>query len=228
MLKRQGKLSETDARRFFQQLIDGVEYCHKEGVVHRDLRMEHLLLDGSIYSPILKITGFGYSKSEILDSQPKSHVGTPAYISPEVLMSKDSTSYDGQAMDVWACGVILFLMLTGAFPFQDSGKLTSKMLKDMKNGRVHYPPGAHVHAAARDLIKKILKPDPKQRATLAEIQQHQWVMAAQASPKKLASVSSQSPEEIVRIVKAARIEPVAAAKRSNSATIEDEVTWPEE
>ena len=85
-----------------------------------------------------------------------------------------------------------------------------------------------MHAAARDLIKKILKPDPTQRATLAEIQQHQWVLAAQASPKKLASVSSQSPEEIVRIVKAARIEPVAAAKRSNSATIEDEVTWPEE
>jgi len=206
-----------------------VEYCHKEGVVHRDLRMEHLLLDGSIYSPILKITGFGYSKSEILDSQPKSHVGTPAYISPEVLMSKDSTSYDGQAMDVWACGVILFLMLTGAFPFQDNGKLlTSKMLTDMKTGNVQYPKGVRVHAAARDLIKKILKPDPRKRATLAEIQQHQWVMAAQASPKKLTSVSSQSPEEIVRIVKAARIEPVAAAKRSNSATIEDEVTWPEE
>ena len=99
--------------RFFQQLVDAVAYCHKEGVVHRDLRMEHLLLDGSIYSPLLKLTGFGYSKSEILDSQPKSNVGTPAYVPPEVLMARDSKSYDGQAMDVWACGVILFLMLTG-------------------------------------------------------------------------------------------------------------------
>jgi len=199
-------------------------------VVHRDLRMEHLLLDGSIYSPVLKITGFGYSKSEILDSQPKSNVGTPAYVPPEVLMARDTKSYDGQAMDVWACGVILFLMLTGSFPFQDGtngGMLTRKMMRDVTTGRITYPHGAHVPAAARDLIKKILTPDPKQRATLAQIQQHKWVMAAQSSPKKLGSVSSQSPEEIARIVKAARIEPVSA-KRSNSATIEDEVTWPEE
>ena len=81
--------------------------------MHRDLRMEHLLLNGSAYEPILKLTGFGYSKSEILDSQPKSNVGTPAYVPPEVLMARDAKSYDGQAMDVWACGVILFLMLTG-------------------------------------------------------------------------------------------------------------------
>ena len=214
--------------RFFQQLIDGVEYCHREGVVHRDLRMEHLLLDGSIYSPVLKITGFGYSKSEILDSQPKSSVGTPAYVPPEVLMAKDSKSYDGQAMDVWACGVILFLMLTGSFPFQNGsngGLLTRKMIRDVNTGRLHYPQGVHVHAAARDLLKKILTPNPKERATLAQIQQHKWVMADQASPKKLGSVSSQSPEDIARIVNAARIEPV---QRSNSATIEDEVTWPEE
>lgn len=217
--------------RFFQQLIEGVEYCHKEGVVHRDLRMEHLLLDGSIYSPILKITGFGYSKSNILDSQPKSNVGTPAYVPPEVLMARDSKSYDGEAMDVWACGVILFLMLTGSFPFQDGtngGMLTRKMMRDVTTGRLHYPRDVPVHAAARDLIKKILTPDPKQRYTLAQIQQHKWVMAAQSSPKKLGSVSSQSPEEIARIVKAARIKPVAPAKRSNSATIEDEVIWPEE
>ena len=134
-------------------------------------------------------------------------------------------------MDVWACGVILFLMLTGSFPFQDGtngGMLTRKMMRDVTTGRLHYPRDVPVHAAARDLIKKILTPDPKQRYTLAQIQQHKWVMAAQSSPKKLGSVSSQSPEEIARIVKAARIKPVAPAKRSNSATIEDEVIWPEE
>ena len=192
--------------------------------------MEHLLLDGSIYSPVLKITGFGYSKSEILDSQPKSNVGTPAYVPPEVLMARDSKSYDGQAMDVWACGVILFLMLTGAFTFQDGtngGMLTRKMMRDVTTGRLHYPQGSHVPVPARDLIKKILNPDPKARITLADIQQHKWVMAAQASPKKLGSASTQSPEEIARIVKAARID-VPNARRSNSATIEDEVTWPEE
>ena len=212
--------------RYFQQLIDGVQYCHQQGVVHRDLRMEHLLLDGSVYSPILKITGFGYSKSEILDSQPNSNVGTPAYVPPEVLMAKNNKGYDGQAMDVWACGVILFLMLTGAFPFQDGsngGMLTRKMMRDVTTGRVTYPQGSHVHAAARELIKKILAPDPKQRATLAQIQEHKWVMAAQPSPKKLGSVSSQSPEDITRIVKAARVQPL---NRNHSGLIEDQVTWP--
>lgn len=77
--------------------------------------MDHLLLDGSIYSPVLKLTGFGFSKSNILDSQPCSNVGTPAYVSPEVLTSRDNKTYDGQALDMWACGVILFYMLTGTF-----------------------------------------------------------------------------------------------------------------
>lgn len=217
--------------RYFQQLIDGVQYCHKEGIVHRDLRMEHLLLDGSIYSPTLKITGFGYSKSEILDSQPCSNVGTPAYVPPEVLMAKNGTKgYDGQAMDVWACGVILFKMLTGAFPFQDgphANQLTRKMMRDVAAGRVRYPQDARVHPAAQKLIKLMLNPDPKQRATLAQIQEHKWVMAAQASPKKLGTVSSQSPEEISRIVKAARVQPVTATCNSSGQTLfEDEVNWP--
>lgn len=214
--------------RYFQQLIDGVQYCHQEGIIHRDLRMEHLLLDGSIYSPTLKITGFGYSKSEILDSQCVSTVGTPAYVPPEVLLAKENTrGYDGKAMDVWACGVILFKMLTGAFPFVDGANagLSKKMIRDMASGRVHYPQGARVPSAARELIKMVLNPDPKQRATLEQIQEHKWVMAAQASPKKLGTVSSQSPEEIGRIVKAATVQPLTASS-NDSGLIEDQVSWP--
>lgn len=134
-------------RRFFQQLVDAVAYCHKEGVVHRDLRMEHLLLDGSIYSPLLKLTGFGYSKSEILDSQPKSNVGTPAYVPPEVLMARDSKSYDGQAMDVWACGVILFLMLTGKHHDSNcSGWSSALFLHQRRGGGILGSPQVVVHS----------------------------------------------------------------------------------
>ena len=68
--------------RFFQQLVEGVEHCHSQGVVHRDLRLEHLLLDGNFMKPTLKITGFGYSKSNILDSLPKTTVGAPTYTPP--------------------------------------------------------------------------------------------------------------------------------------------------
>ena len=214
--------------RYFQQLIDGVQYCHQEGIAHRDLRMEHLLLDGSVYSPTLKITGFGYSKSEILDSQCCSTVGTPAYVPPEVLLPKGNMrGYDGKAMDVWACGVILFKMLTGAFPFQDGTNrgLTKKIIRDMTTGRVQYPQGVRVHPAARELIKMVLNPNPKQRATLEQIQEHKWVMAAQPSPRKLGTVSSQSPEEIKRIVKAARVQPLTASC-NDAGLIEDQVAWP--
>ncbi|AQK62652.1 Serine/threonine-protein kinase SRK2E [Zea mays] len=86
------RFSEDEARYFFQQLISGVSYCHSMQVCHRDLKLENTLLDGSD-APRLKICDFGYSKSSVLHSQPKSTVGTPAYIAPEVLLKKE---YDGK------------------------------------------------------------------------------------------------------------------------------------
>ncbi|KAG8641027.1 hypothetical protein MANES_13G096300v8 [Manihot esculenta] len=110
-----GRFSEDETRFFFQQLISGVSYCHSMQICHRDLKMENTLLDGST-SPRLKICDFGYSKSSVLHSQPKSTVGTPAYIAPEVLSRKE---YDGKIADVWSCGVTLYVMLVGAYPFED-------------------------------------------------------------------------------------------------------------
>ncbi|XP_042464134.1 serine/threonine-protein kinase SAPK10-like isoform X2 [Zingiber officinale] len=113
-----GRFSEDEARFFFQQLISGVSYCHSMQVCHRDLKLENTLLDGSV-APRLKICDFGYSKSSVLHSQPKSTVGTPAYIAPEVLRKKE---YDGKIADVWSCGVTLYVMLVGAYPFEDPEK----------------------------------------------------------------------------------------------------------
>nr|XP_043627553.1 serine/threonine-protein kinase SAPK3-like isoform X2 [Erigeron canadensis] len=89
-----GRFSEDEARFFFQQLISGVSYCHSMEICHRDLKLENTLLDGS-RTPRLKICDFGYSKSGLLHSQPKSTVGTPAYIAPEVLSRKE---YDGKVL----------------------------------------------------------------------------------------------------------------------------------
>ncbi|KAH9711730.1 protein kinase domain-containing protein [Citrus sinensis] len=110
-----GRFSEDEARFFFQQLISGVSYCHAMQVCHRDLKLENTLLDGSP-APRLKICDFGYSKSSVLHSQPKSTVGTPAYIAPEVLLRHE---YDGKIADVWSCGVTLYVMLVGGYPFED-------------------------------------------------------------------------------------------------------------
>jgi serine/threonine-protein kinase SRK2 len=77
-----GRFGEDEARFFFQQLVSGLEYCHHHGVAHRDLKLENTLIDGST-TPRLKICDFGYSKHSLIDSEPKSTVGTPAYIAPE-------------------------------------------------------------------------------------------------------------------------------------------------
>jgi serine/threonine-protein kinase SRK2 len=110
-----GRFSEAEARYFFQQLICGVDYCHSLQICHRDLKLENTLLDGSP-APLLKICDFGYSKSSLLHSRPKSTVGTPAYIAPEVLSRRE---YDGKHADVWSCGVTLYVMLVGGYPFED-------------------------------------------------------------------------------------------------------------
>ncbi|XP_021889857.1 serine/threonine-protein kinase SRK2A-like [Carica papaya] len=117
-----GRFSEDEARYFFQQLISGVNYCHSMQICHRDLKLENTLLDGSP-APRLKICDFGYSKSSLLHSRPKSTVGTPAYIAPEVLSRRE---YDGKLADVWSCGVTLYVMLVGAYPLRIT-------LKEVKN-----------------------------------------------------------------------------------------------
>ncbi|KAK4477746.1 hypothetical protein RD792_017007, partial [Penstemon davidsonii] len=99
----------------FDQICTAGRFSEDEQICHRDLKLENTLLDGSP-SPRLKICDFGYSKSSVLHSVAKSTVGTPAYIAPEVLSRRE---YDGKLADVWSCGVTLYVMLVGAYPFED-------------------------------------------------------------------------------------------------------------
>jgi serine/threonine-protein kinase SRK2 len=106
-----GRFSEDEGRFFFQQLISGVSYCHSMEICHRDLKLENTLLDGSP-TPRLKICDFGYSKSALLHSIPKSTVGTPAYIAPEVLQRKE---YDGKVFSSLRSDVQCLESFIGAF-----------------------------------------------------------------------------------------------------------------
>ncbi|KAF6156673.1 hypothetical protein GIB67_017809 [Kingdonia uniflora] len=111
----QGKLSERESRRHFQQLIDAVDYCHSKGVYHRDLKPENLLLDSQ---GNLKVSDFGLSALsqegvELLHTT----CGTPNYVAPEVLSHQ---GYDGSAADVWSCGVILYVLMAGYLPFDET------------------------------------------------------------------------------------------------------------
>ncbi|KAH9664515.1 serine/threonine-protein kinase SAPK2 [Citrus sinensis] len=156
-----GRFSEDEARYFFQQLISGVSYCHSMQICHRDLKLENTLLDGS-KAPRLKICDFGYSKSSVLHSQPKSTVGTPAYIAPEVLSRKE---YDGKIADVWSCGVTLYVMLVGAYPFEDPEDPRNFKKTIQRILSVHYsiPGYVRVSLECRHLLSRIFVADPEKK-----------------------------------------------------------------
>ncbi|XWS33656.1 hypothetical protein CRYUN_Cryun22dG0101200 [Craigia yunnanensis] len=169
-----GRFNEDEARFFFQQLISGVSYCHAMQVCHRDLKLENTLLDGSP-APRLKICDFGYSKSSVLHSQPKSTVGTPAYIAPEVLLKKE---YDGKIADVWSCGVTLYVMLVGAYPFEDPDepKDFRKTIQRILTVQYSIPDVVQISRECQHLISRIFVADPTARITIPEIRNHEWFL----------------------------------------------------
>ncbi|OWM65262.1 hypothetical protein CDL15_Pgr008852 [Punica granatum] len=107
------RVQEEEARKFFQQIISGLEYCHKYRVVHRDLKPENLLLDSN---GNLKIADFGLSNIMLDGHFLKTSCGSPNYAAPEVISGK---LYAGPEIDVWSCGVILYALLAGTLPFDD-------------------------------------------------------------------------------------------------------------
>nr|XP_048333706.1 CBL-interacting serine/threonine-protein kinase 21 isoform X2 [Ziziphus jujuba var. spinosa] len=121
-------LSEAEARKVFQQLIDAVDYCHNKGVYHRDLKPENLLLDSK---GNVKVSDFGLSALHKPGNLLSTACGSPSYVAPELLLSK---GYDGAAADIWSCGVILFELLSGYLPFDDRNliNLYKKEIKDTK------------------------------------------------------------------------------------------------
>ncbi|KAL9681278.1 hypothetical protein QQ045_013060 [Rhodiola kirilowii] len=160
-----GRLSESESRRYFQQLIEGVEYCHSKGVYHRDLKPENLLLD-SLGN--LKISDFGLSA---LPEQGvailKTTCGTPNYVAPEVLNHK---GYNGALADVWSCGVILYVLMAGYLPYDelDLTTLYSKIERAEYSCPTWFPVGA------KSLIYKILDPNPDTRISIADIKDDEW------------------------------------------------------
>lgn len=129
-----GKLKEDVARKYFQQLIAAVDFCHSRGVYHRDLKPENLLLDEN---GNLKVSDFGLSalfESKRQDGLLHTTCGTPAYVAPEVINKR---GYDGEKADIWSCGVVLFVLLAGYLPFHDSNLM--EMYKKISKGEFRCP-----------------------------------------------------------------------------------------
>ena len=211
-VKARGGLDEGDARWFFQQLVIGLDYCHRMGVVNRDIKLENTLLDGGA-RPLLKICDFGYSKNE-KDSLPKSKVGTPGYTAPEVV--SNARHYDGQAADVWSAAVMLYVMLFCEYPFERAGDAAAgvnkfaRVLDRIQRVDYRFPPGIPVSDACKDLISRILVADVGARLTVEQIQAHPWYatdlppgvtsMNEQCLALRGQSAGAQSESEIQRVV----------------------------
>ncbi|XP_004252954.1 CBL-interacting serine/threonine-protein kinase 1 isoform X1 [Solanum lycopersicum] len=162
-----GKLSETLGRKLFQQLIDGVSYCHDKGVFHRDLKLENVLIDGGRN---IKITDFGLSAlPQHLRDDGLLHTtcGSPNYVAPEVLSNR---GYNGATSDTWSCGVILYVILTGFLPFDDRN--LAVLYQKIFKGDAPIP--KWLSQGAKNLIKRILDPNPQTRITMAEIKEDEW------------------------------------------------------
>ncbi|XP_045805374.1 CBL-interacting protein kinase 5-like isoform X2 [Trifolium pratense] len=162
-----GKLREDMARKYFQQLIEAVNHCHKRGVYHRDLKLENLLLDEN---GDLKVSDFGLSA--LLESKKKDGLlhttcGTPAYVAPEVIRQK---GYDGAMADIWSCGIILYVLLAGYLPFNDKNLM--EMYKKIAKAEFKFP--QWFRSDAKRLIYRILDPDPRTRITINNIMQNSW------------------------------------------------------
>ncbi|XP_058113349.1 CBL-interacting protein kinase 24-like isoform X2 [Magnolia sinica] len=160
-----GRLAEDESRRYFQQLIDAVDYCHSKGVYHRDLKPENLLLDSQ---GNLKISDFGLSALlqkgvELLHTT----CGTPNYVAPEVFSHE---GYDGSAADVWSCGVILFILMAGYLPFDEID--LPNLYRKINVAEFSCPPW--FSPGANSLLHRILDPNPKTRIQIEGIKIDAW------------------------------------------------------
>lgn len=162
-----GRFSEDLSRRYFQQLISAVGYCHSRGVFHRDLKPENLLLDENWD---LKVTDFGLGAVEDQirpDELLHTLCGTPAYVAPELLGRK---GYDGSKLDIWSCGVVLFVLTAGYLPFNDSNLMV--MYRKIYKGEYRFP--KWTSPELRQLLSRLLEPDPNLRITVDGILQDPW------------------------------------------------------
>ncbi|KAL2858287.1 hypothetical protein BJX68DRAFT_163922 [Aspergillus pseudodeflectus] len=160
-----GKLKEKQARKFARQIASALDYCHRNSIVHRDLKIENILISKT---GDIKIIDFGLSNLFSPRSLLKTFCGSLYFAAPELLQARQ---YTGPEVDVWSFGIVLYVLVCGKVPFDDQSM--PKLHAKIKQGSFDYPPG--LTTECRHIISRMLVTDPKQRATLAEIMNHPWM-----------------------------------------------------
>ena len=199
-----GGLKEDVARGYFCQVVSALGYCHSKGVFHRDLKLENVLVKKG---GVIKVADFGMAKHCGPNSACETRqVGTVAYMAPEVADAGQHGAYDGALVDVWSCGVMLYVMVVCNYPFGHDGpggQGVRQLLRNIASGRFSFPSRLDLSPEIKDLIGQMLTVDVRRRITIAQIKQHPWaapgMAAAEAaledSPVDLGSLTSGGPVE---------------------------------
>ncbi|XP_045108629.1 serine/threonine-protein kinase SIK3-like isoform X6 [Portunus trituberculatus] len=160
-----GKMREREARTKFMQIVAALRYCHKQGIVHRDLKAENLLLDKDLN---IKLADFGFSNFYTPGVLLSTWCGSPPYAAPELFEGKE---YDGPKADVWSLGVILFVLVCGYLPFDAKTLQTLRSIVVAGKFRIPY----FMSSDCDNLIRKMLQVDPERRISIERIMQHRWI-----------------------------------------------------
>ncbi|XP_078270192.1 NUAK family SNF1-like kinase 1 isoform X1 [Rhinoraja longicauda] len=165
------KLSESEARKAFRQIVSAVHHCHKKGIVHRDLKLENILLDENLN---VKLADFGLSNLYHKDRLLETYCGSPLYASPEIV---NGLPYQGPEVDCWALGVLLYTLVYGTMPFDSQSYKT--LTQQISLGEYRKPPQI---SGAHGLIDWMLSVNPRKRATIDDIANHWWVNWGYVAP----------------------------------------------
>lgn len=168
------RLNEVESRKFFRQIVAAVAYLHSHGYAHRDLKPENVLLDKN---ENLKLIDFGLCAKPI--GGMKSHLytscGSPTYAAPELILGK---KYLGSEVDIWSCGVMLYALLCGYLPFDDSS--IENLYKKILSGKYDEP--NWLTNSSKNLIRAMLQIDPKNRITIDDLCNHTWINTGYFKP----------------------------------------------
>lgn len=184
IISREDGISENEASVWFKQLLTAIEACHMIGIVHRDLKLENLLLTKD---KVLKLGDFGLA-ALVDDKEDKKMgvVGSPIYVAPEVIKEEPY----GKPVDIWGAGIILYMLLSGTMPFQ--GDTNEETFAAIKIGKFEFPAEnfGGVSAMAIEFVKALLVYDPKKRPTASEALENDWLLGKASKLRRKGSVMS--------------------------------------
>lgn len=212
-IQKERRLKEPVASKLFAQLLSGVNYMHSKGLVHRDLKLENLLLDKN---GNLIITDFGFVNEYTPQNQlMKTSCGSPCYAAPELVVS--TRPYEGCKADIWSCGVILYSMLAGYLPWDDdpsnpNGDDIGRLYRYITSSPLKFPD--YITPVPRDLLRQMLVSDPRRRLVMSQIQLHEWL----SHYRSFLSIRTEEWDQIVKDDDPREMKAQFLSRRTTSAT----------